>query len=167
MGLICISSSNTSPNAKLQLKTSTRNTYHEHPTRRYYSKSGWESHGVNQFTWIDIVQRVFSTTKHGDACFDKLKAAVAAVAAAGATPAGRTLLAAKMHLCSQAVLGADPTNFLIDALETLPQEDYPYAIGSLPAWPGEQSASLCTCAPSAQEQETISFVRCASKRPSA
>ena len=29
----------------------------------------------------------------------------------------------------------DPTNLIIDALETLPQEDYPYAIGSNPAWP--------------------------------
>lgn len=102
-------------------------------TRDIYIRS---THGIDQYTWIDIVQHVFSTTEFGGpVCFDRLKAAVSAVAAKGATPLGRLDLAKRMHLCSEKVLGVDPTNFLIDALETLPQEDYPYPIGSLPGWP--------------------------------
>lgn len=88
----------------------------------YYAHSAWPSHGVNEFTWIDIVERVFSTTEHGPACFAKLQAAVDAVAAAGATAEGREKLAARMHACSSTVLGSDPTFLLTDALETLPQE---------------------------------------------
>jgi lysosomal Pro-X carboxypeptidase len=119
----------------------------------YYSHSAWASHDVTQFTWIDIVQNVFSTTEHGgEACFNKLKASVSAVAAMGATAAGRAALAKQSHLCSPDVLGADPTNFLIDALETLPQSDYPYAIGSLPAWPVN-----ATCAAAASIDDPIAL----------
>jgi len=119
----------------------------------YYSKSQWASHGVSQFTWIDIVQRVFSTTQHGGvACFDTLKKSVEAVAALGATADGRKTLATQLHLCSEAVLGTDPTNFLIDALETLPQMDYPYAIGSIPGWPVN-----ATCATAAATADPIAL----------
>lgn len=82
------------------------------------------------------MKNVFSTTEFGGSdCFDKLVNVVKAVGIMGSTASGRATLSSKMHLCSPDVLGADPTNFLIDALETLPQEDYPYAIGSLPGWP--------------------------------
>lgn len=118
----------------------------------YYSRKHWDSHGVNQYTWIDIVQHVFSTTAEGPACFDKLSAAVDAVAKMGATDSGRKTLASRMHLCSPSVLGADPTNYLIDALETLPQSDYPYAIGSLPGWPVN-----ATCAAAAAIQDPIAL----------
>eukprot|EP00041_Stephanoeca_diplocostata_P017902 m.369509 g.369509 ORF g.369509 m.369509 type:complete len:520 (-) comp20851_c0_seq7:2048-3607(-) len=121
----------------------------------YYSNSGWAAHNVNAYTWIDIVQKVFSSTQYGgEACFNRLKATVEAVETAGATAQGRDMLAKRMHLCDVSVLGADPTNFLIDALETLPQEDYPYAIGSLPAWPVNATCRIAADAFAAAVDDT-------------
>ena len=62
-------------------------------TTSYYvpvmATSGWDSHGITQYTWIDIVQRTFSETEHGGVeCFNKLKAVVQEVRAMGSTSAG-------------------------------------------------------------------------------
>lgn len=109
----------------------------------YYSNTGWKDHGIDQYTWIDIVQKGFSTTENGGTqCFDRLKNIVATVGTVGKTASGRETLAKAMHLCSPDVLGKDPTNFLIDALETLPQLNYPYQIGSLPKWPVNATCKL-------------------------
>jgi len=89
----------------------------------YYSHNAWDQHRISEYTWIDIVQQVFSSTEHGGpACFSKLQAIVDAVATAGSTPAGLAKLAGQMHVCAPEVLGKDPIFLLTDALETLPQE---------------------------------------------
>ena len=122
----------------------------------YYANSGWADHGVTNYTWIDIVQRVFSETRHGTACMDTLRATVSAVrAAATASPTGRAKVAEQMHACNGAVLGTpDPAFFLTDALETLPQMDYPYAIGTLPAWPVNATCDMAAATLAAiMEQE--------------
>ena len=53
----------------------------------------------------------------------------------GETKEGLAFLSKNMHTCSPDDLGTPPTNFYTDALETMPQEDYPFAVGTLPSWP--------------------------------
>lgn len=99
----------------------------------YYDNANWAKNGVDQFTWIDIVNKVYREAAPG--CLDRLQTIVRRIKEAGATARGRAALAKTFHVCDEAVLGKEPEFFFTDAIETIPQEDYPYAIGSLPAWP--------------------------------
>ena len=99
----------------------------------YYANSGWSSHSVNKYTWIDIVNKVYQEAEEG--CFETLKEAVAKIQDTGATVEGRAKLASIFHLCKPLDAAQPLTDYFTDAIETIPQENYPYAIGTNPAWP--------------------------------
>ena len=105
----------------------------------YYAHSAWPTHGVDAYTWMGIVNRDYGETQHGapGECLARLGAAVATVRTlqAHGGSAGLAKLEAALHLCPKRA-GDQPVEFLVtDALESTPQMDYPYAIGTMPAWP--------------------------------
>lgn len=112
----------------------------------YYDPDGWASHGVDEFTWSDIATRVYAEADPG--CLDSIHAAAAAIDEA--TPDAALLDA--FGVCDAAGLGPDKqSDLFFYALEGLPQLDYPYAVGNLPAWPVNASCSRLVAAGVDQE----------------
>uniref|UniRef100_A0A7S2STF0 Prolylcarboxypeptidase n=2 Tax=Rhizochromulina marina TaxID=1034831 RepID=A0A7S2STF0_9STRA len=102
----------------------------------YYDVEGWESHGVDTYTWSDIVTRDYAEAD--PSCMDAIHAASAAVNEA---PTDEVVEA--FHVCDAAALGpSSQSDLFAYALESLPQLDYPYAVGGLPAWPVNASCSV-------------------------
>ena len=95
----------------------------------YYDKPGWAAHGVTEFTWSDIVARDYDEAH--PLCTTAIEGTMAAIARTAAAD-----LVKAFHVCDASALGPDaPTEFFAYALEGIPQQDYPYAIGAMPAWP--------------------------------
>lgn len=96
----------------------------------YYDKEAWVAHGVDEFTWSDIVTNTYATAFPGGRCLTQI---VAAMKTVEQTPTAELVKA--FGVCEAAGLGPEKTSLFAYALEGLPQQDYPYAIGALPAWP--------------------------------
>eukprot|EP01062_Namystynia_karyoxenos_P073385 TRINITY_DN7018_c0_g1_i1.p1 TRINITY_DN7018_c0_g1~~TRINITY_DN7018_c0_g1_i1.p1 ORF type:complete len:547 (+),score=154.50 TRINITY_DN7018_c0_g1_i1:135-1643(+) len=106
----------------------------------YYAPSGWRTHSVDAYTWSDVVSRDYAEAAAG--CLDRLAEVTTLIEQRAATAAGRAALAAAFHLCDPKQLGlSSPTDLWTDAIETIPQEDYSYAIGTLPANPVNATCS--------------------------
>eukprot|EP00755_Sulcionema_specki_P008997 Sspe_Gene.42458::Locus_20605_Transcript_4_5_Confidence_0.286_Length_1924::g.42458::m.42458/K01285/PRCP; lysosomal Pro-X carboxypeptidase len=97
----------------------------------YYDPLHWAEHGVTSYTWIDIVNKVYRDA----GCFEQVVSAREAIANTAKTPAGRAALQKKFKMCSLPPNWEDLVYYFTDAIETLPQEDYPYPIHPRPAWP--------------------------------
>jgi len=106
----------------------------------YYSPSQWASRNVSETTWFEIVERTYENAARG--CYASLVAAVHLANATVRSPGGPQQLQTRLGLC------APPTEFdpfvywLTEALESMPQVDYPEAIGSLPAHPVNAACAL-------------------------
>ena len=96
--------------------------------------------GMDQFTWIDIVNRDYDEA--APKCLDSLTDGVQQVAALGQTPAGLTQLTTAFHLCKPLTDVQHLLDLITDALETMPQLDYPYAVGNLPGWPVNATCAM-------------------------
>ena len=101
----------------------------------YYDKDRWADHGVTAFTWSAIVERAYGTAS--PACLADIAETNAALDAA--TPAA---LVALFHLCDESALGPTRAALFQYALESLPQLDYPHAVGAIPAWPVNHTCGL-------------------------
>ena len=106
----------------------------------YYANGGWESHGIDEFTWIDIVNKVYAEAEAG--CLDHLRRATQLIDSTGVTEGGRNQLAETFHLCAPLSSNEPLTDWFTDAIETLPQLNYPYAVGTNPAWPVNKTCSI-------------------------
>jgi len=94
----------------------------------YYDPQGWEAHGVDAFTWSRIAAEDYDRNPGCTAAILKARAAIES------TPVRE--LVESFHVCEATGLG--PTNkaeLFQYALEGTPQQDYPYSIGAMPAWP--------------------------------
>lgn len=106
----------------------------------YYDKDGWSAHNVTEYTWSDIATGNYA--KENPRCLDAIKAASIAIDAA---PAREVVDA--FHVCSAAALGPSvPSELFAYALESLPQMNYPYPIGSRPAWPVREVCDIMVAA---------------------
>ena len=89
----------------------------------YYDKDGWEDHGVDEFTWSDIITKVYNEAD--DQCLDYIHAAIDAVNAADVNS-----LVDLFNTCDASTFSPkDPvvnSDLFIYALEGLPQQNYPY-----------------------------------------
>lgn len=95
----------------------------------YYDRDGWAAHGVDEFTWYDIVLKVYREAD--PQCLPAIQKAVTEINAAPTSE-----IVSKFHVCEEAGLGPGAQSELFAyALEGLPQENYPYALGDRPAWP--------------------------------
>ena len=95
----------------------------------YYDKEGWATHGVDEFTWSDIVTRDYAEAH--PLCLSQISSAMAAIES---TPVSDLIRA--FGVCAASGLGLNAhTELFAYALESQPQLDYPYPVGALPAWP--------------------------------
>ena len=104
----------------------------------YYDVEGWPSHGVDEFTWADIVRTDYDTAH--PKCTQAIAETMGAIARADVAD-----LVSAFGVCDAAGLGPDaPTELLAYALEGIPQQNYPYQIGAMPAWPVNATCALLT-----------------------
>jgi hypothetical protein len=99
----------------------------------YYGNSAWAARGVDAFMWIDIVNHDYAEAQPG--CLDTLSYTVQLLTELGQTVSGRTQLAQVFNQCEVPPRGQPLVDYFTDAIETFPQLDYPYVLGSIPAWP--------------------------------
>ena len=111
----------------------------------YYDKDGWEAHGVDEFTWSDIVFKVYNETSADEShqCMDYIHAAIDAVNAADVEE-----LAGIFNVCDKSAFSPKTpqvnSDLFVYALEGLPQQNYPYKIGNLPGWPVNHTCGILT-----------------------
>ena len=108
----------------------------------YYAPGRWPARGVTAFTWFETVQRVYTEAAPG--CYTALVNAVQeARAAAKAGGAKAAALAAAFGLCSPPVDADAFAWWLTEALESIPQVDYPCGgTGGLPPSPVNATCAL-------------------------
>jgi pimeloyl-ACP methyl ester carboxylesterase len=105
----------------------------------YYDVEGWTAHNVDTYTWSNIVARDYD--EGHPLCIEAITATMQAIARATDAKA----LTDAFHLCDVSGLGPDATTeFFAYALEGLPQQNYPYRIGDMPAWPVNATCQLLT-----------------------
>jgi pimeloyl-ACP methyl ester carboxylesterase len=101
----------------------------------YYDTAGWAANGVDGYTWTEIVERDYADAS--PTCLADIAAANAALEAAEPGT-----LVALFNLCSAAALGPSNGALFQYALESLPQLDYPHAVGAIPAWPVNATCAI-------------------------
>ena len=103
----------------------------------YYDPQHWSEQGVTPYTWIDIVDKDYTDA----GCFDKVTAVTKLIESMSQTPAGTNTLLKYLQPCNDKVSSDYLTYMWTDVIETLPQMDYSYAIGAVPASPVNASCS--------------------------
>mmetsp|Transcript_155910 Transcript_155910/g.499861 ORF Transcript_155910/g.499861 Transcript_155910/m.499861 type:complete len:491 (-) Transcript_155910:222-1694(-) len=101
----------------------------------YYDLAGWAAHGVTEFAFEDVVTEDYRSAVPG--CLDAIQAATMLIEAAE-----RSKVAEVFQVCEDKALGPRNSDLFIYALERLPQQDYPYAVGALPARPVTAACNL-------------------------
>ena len=116
----------------------------------YNAPNEWASHGIDEWTWSDIVSRVYDA--HGG-CLDQIRNAVRLVAALGETTAGRAQLQQAFNLCAPPQVDPDSgmiqglLDWFTDAIETIPQLNYPYPVPPFRmGWPVNDTCRTLTTA---------------------
>jgi hypothetical protein len=94
----------------------------------YYDVEGWSKHGVDEFTWSEIVYRVYDEADDG--CVTAIQRASNLM-----MRSDEQKLQEIFNMCEKEGLGPRPDSLFMYALESIPQLNYPYAVNSLPAWP--------------------------------
>ena len=82
----------------------------------YYGNSAWAAHGVDAFTWIDIVNRDYAEAQPG--CLDTLSYTVQLLTELGQTVSGRTQLAQVFNQCEVPARGQPLVDYFTDAIES-------------------------------------------------
>ena len=94
----------------------------------YYDPAGWAEHGVDDFTFGDIVTKDYDEADPDClAAIDKAREDIEG--------ADVQRLVEAFGLCDESGLGPHKSDLFLYGLEGLCQQDYPYAIGDNPAWP--------------------------------
>ena len=109
----------------------------------YYAPGGWAERGVTQTTWFETVKRVYSEA--GSNCYEDLVAAVQEVNATLRKPDEAAAVAKQFGLCGVPQTPHDVDEFVFwitEALESIPQVDYPEASGTLPGSPVNATCTL-------------------------
>ena len=113
----------------------------------YYDKEAWPSHDVDEFTWSDIATRDYAEAH--PRCLAAITKAMTAI-----EKAPTKALISAFGVCDAAALGpTKPTELFAYALESMPQLDYPYPVGNLPAWPVNASCKLLVTAAAAVAED--------------
>eukprot|EP00039_Didymoeca_costata_P008891 m.118213 g.118213 ORF g.118213 m.118213 type:complete len:487 (-) comp14274_c0_seq4:63-1523(-) len=114
----------------------------------YYANTEWTTHNVDQFTWIDIVNKVYDEAENG--CLATIEKLVHLISDTGSTSSGLDKLAKTFHTCAPVTpaLLEGLVFWFTDAIETIPQLNYPYAVGTLPGWPVNATCKILSQAKS-------------------
>ena len=107
----------------------------------YYSQSYWAERNVSATTWFSIVQRTYDNA--GSGCYARLVAAVDRTNATVRAAGGPQRIQQAFGLCKPPSEPLDSfVYWLTEALESIPQVDYPEANGGLPANPAAAACAL-------------------------
>ena len=93
----------------------------------YYDFAGWDERNITEFTFAEVVATQYAKY---DGCLEAISNASDAIDATD----NQTLLDA-FNFCDDSSLHPQKSSIFTYALEGLPQSNYPYPIGHLPAWP--------------------------------
>eukprot|EP00457_Paulinella_chromatophora_P005760 gb/GEZN01005777.1/.p1 GENE.gb/GEZN01005777.1/~~gb/GEZN01005777.1/.p1 ORF type:complete len:564 (-),score=50.62 gb/GEZN01005777.1/:63-1691(-) len=109
-----------------------------------YYATNLSSVGLNEYTWIDIVNHVYSSALPASSpdCLSLLVTAVQALSALASTSSGQAQISKALLFCEPLTNRQDFVNFVTETLESLPQENYPYPVGSAPGWPVHETCRL-------------------------
>lgn len=109
----------------------------------YYDTDGWAARGITQYTFSNIMASQYYKT---DGCLEAIWDAsdLMDTMAASADPAVIDTLLKEFHFCDVSALSPTGSATFIYGLEGLPQQNYPYAIGHLPAWPVQAACQVLT-----------------------
>mmetsp|Transcript_9664 Transcript_9664/g.18969 ORF Transcript_9664/g.18969 Transcript_9664/m.18969 type:complete len:311 (-) Transcript_9664:188-1120(-) len=103
----------------------------------YYDHANWASHGIDEYTWSDIVTKDYARYP---GCLETIEAASHAIDTSDIADVVKAF-----HACSESTLGPDrPSELFAYALESLPQLDYPYPVGGRPGWPVKYTCDVLT-----------------------
>lgn len=117
--------------------------------------AGWASHGVDAFTFEDIVAQSFADAL--PQCSGSIRAAVDAIEAASPEK-----VASAFNVCEPRALGPSQSSELFAyALENLPQLNYPYAVGSLPAHPVRYACEVLIAAADVARDSSHELIKAA------
>ena len=93
-----------------------------------YDPEGWASHAVDEYTFSDIIVDQYDKTP---GCLQAIWDATDVI-----NSAPQETLVEAFNLCDATGLGnTSHSDLFLYGLEGLPQMNYPYQIGSMPAWP--------------------------------
>ena len=102
----------------------------------YYDISGWQERNITRFTFAEVVSAQYGKF---DGCLEAISDASVAIERADE----RTLLEA-FNFCDESALNPQKSSIFTYGLEGLPQSNYPYPIGHLPAWPVQNACEILT-----------------------
>ena len=111
----------------------------------YYAIGGWAARNVKSTTWFDIVRRTYDKARKG--CYTDLVDAVRLANATAHEPGGPGELTSTFGLCAAPAKVDAFIYWITEALESIPQIDYPEPSGSLPASPVARVCELDWSAP--------------------
>lgn len=107
----------------------------------YYDEEGWEARGITQYTFSEIVAAQYDKT---DGCLEAIWDAADLMDLVGKNKENRTRIRSTFNFCDDSALLPHPSSIFIYGLEGLPQQNYPYAVGRLPAWPVQAVCDILT-----------------------
>jgi len=102
----------------------------------YYDIDGWSERNITYYTFAEVVQAQYSKY---DGCFEAIERATQEIDAATNTNILQTF-----NFCDDSALEPYPSSIFSYGLEGLPQSNYPYPIGHLPAWPVQHVCEILT-----------------------
>jgi lysosomal Pro-X carboxypeptidase len=102
----------------------------------YYDVKNWDAQGVTETTFSEIVAAQYAKS---EGCLEAIWEATDAIEAASE----QELLAA-FNYCDADVLAPGKSSMFLYGLEGLPQQNYPYEIGDMPAWPVAATCAVLT-----------------------
>jgi lysosomal Pro-X carboxypeptidase len=109
----------------------------------YYDVDRWAERGITDLTFSNIVASQYLKT---EGCLEAIWDAadmMDAVAESGDRAEIDSLLGT-FHFCEASALAPQGSATFVYALEGLPQRNYPYAVGGLPAWPVQVACEIMT-----------------------
>jgi lysosomal Pro-X carboxypeptidase len=98
----------------------------------YYDRAGWEPRGITEFTFSEIVAAQYDKT---EGCLEAILDAAEWIDSLGKNRVYRSRILETFNFCDESALLPRPSSIFIYGLEGLPQQNYPYPVGQLPAWP--------------------------------
>lgn len=111
----------------------------------YYDRRAWQARGITEYTFAEIVARQYRN--QSKACLELIWDAAELIDAMGNDDddeSSRQQVMQTFHFCNDSALLPHPSSTFIYALEGLPQQNYPYPVGHLPAWPVQVVCSILT-----------------------
>lgn len=102
----------------------------------YYDLNGWEERNITKYTFSNVVGTEYNKT---DGCLEAIWDAGDAIENAEVDELLQTF-----NYCELSALKPQKSALFTYGLEGLPQSNYPYPVGSLPAWPVSFVCELMT-----------------------